>query len=224
VNNNIEFLTKASDIEEERRGLPVRKFTGKLSEIEPVSSEGRGGSEPRWRVRLNFSDVDLASIESVVPWQYPTVSIEMNYPNIRNGKMNGNSTYARFLKSAETLGYDDLKNAIGLSMTIKATEREFTPEGESEETPSKIQYLTWEVLEIKGGAPKSKEDEEVIILDLMHGSLDTDFAQAALENPVTRQYQAKILDNTFISEYIEAGKIERDEQGRIWVKGRARTS
>ncbi len=230
------FATRRDQFE--RSGTPLRKFTGlfigsdeESRKIFQSQVENRDG----WVVNLCYTDMEVH--ESVTPYRFPTASLRINYTRSKdpNAAPNERGTWFMFFESAEKLGFEDISELIDKRNTLEAEPDHLysgpcpdckaagrpvqpPPRRQAEE---EIRGMVWRVVAVEGAAPsgESQGDDQDRLLDLIHGKTASEFASAALSDPVGRRYQEEILSNDLVAGMISTGLVEeRDE--RYWVVAR----
>jgi|TARA_Y100000034_G_C6790839_1_gene354076 hypothetical protein len=212
-----EFVTSADQLQ--ASGTPLRKIRGKLVGINP-----RMGEYKKMIVDLDIAE--LTVIESIVPYNYPSCQLTINY------SARERSAWGMLIKSSEELGFPDLKKLCNTAGSGPMVTLECEPEhvyGPDQNNPGQdIKGVVWTVVEVDqagaggGKATASTEDPMTHMLKLLDGKDATEFAQAALKDPVgrTAEVSAAVMDNTLIAGFVDSGQVVEGEDGKFHVIGR----
>lgn len=199
----VPFKTKASEL---TSGLPLRLIRGVFDSLEPVYENNR--------LSLKFNISELEVLETIAPWNYPTVQLNFK-PSDRK-----NSTWGILLQSVAKLGHEDLMELQGKRLTLKADpEHEF---GGQDADGNAIKGMVWTVTEVEGGAkatggtnsqsgPAVSDDQA--LADLADGCDQAQFNQAALASEVGRAHKNDIFGGKTLPDLVSKGLLTVDEQG-----------
>lgn len=182
---------------------PLKQFKGRYAghKTEPAYDP------KKIRVILQFTDVDV--IDSTEPYQFPTAEIRINH-STKKGSM-----WGIFSESLLKLIDDDkdLKDCKGMVLEMKLTpDHHF---GENKDTGEEIVRSAWEVLSVEGKkGSTSKVNASDRALQLLNGKTLAQFHQIAFADPAIKgdtALQEAILDETFVTAMLAAGKLTKDK-------------
>lgn len=214
----LSFTTRRADLT--KSGTPLREFKGVLHSIVP-KQETRGG-QIQTIGELNFTDVEV--VKSETPYPHPTATLGIRYSQRER------STWGLLLLSLDKFGVQDLNDLRGKKLLMKSYEKDWSQGRErlsSRQTQARTPAtdappdepmvgLVWEVAGVDGVAAgqsaAAAPDPQRIALELLHGKTASEFAQAALENPVLRTKSSDIISGAMLTGLVASGlaKLEGD--------------
>jgi hypothetical protein len=195
-------------------GTPLTHFKGKFhSFATSVSKFTDKKGNNKVNVVLNFSDLDMSTLKSRDPYNFPTAQIEIPYSEYNKSRWGvwGNSL-EKFLQKGEDVG-----NAVGRTITMEITEGHDLGQ-KDEATKAKILSSCWEVIAVEGSG--TKVDPMDRLLTLIDGKTNPEFNQAALADNVIRTDQnliTGIINNTLLPAMEAKNQIKKDDKG-VWHK------
>lgn len=217
-------------------GTPLRRFKGKLADYNTEPATGYDGT----RVNLMFGP-DIEVLQSTEPYNLPTAVINLGLSNKKRSKWGYFSdSLAKFLPAEEDLK-DCVGKVVGLVFTDGLDDRP-SPEdtkiwnrdegikarsaqglaGEELEalgvvypdgmvpTPVFIVYELEGAAVAEGGAVESSADK---LLKVLIGNTRAEFNKEALKLKPTPELQRAIIDKSFITGMVAAGKAHEDANG-----------
>jgi hypothetical protein len=192
-------------------GSPLTHFKGKFHSYQTVPSRFKDkNGNSKLNVILNFSDLDMTSIKSKEPYNFPTAQIEIPYSEYNKSRWGvwGNSII-KFLPEGQ-----DFQAAVGSVVTMGITPGHDCGQKDTEDKTKKVMSDCWEIVAVEGMG--KKVDPMTRLLELVDGKTVPEFNQIALADSTIRLDPTIItglINNTLIPALEAKGQIKKDEKG-----------
>ena len=218
------FKPSIRGLEEGFPTIPLRKFTGTFKgwSHEPILGEG-GVQTGKMRVKLEFVDLDMDTLESDEPYLFPVCELPITYSKKKTSGWGVFSESLIALVHAES----DLDDAIGNVMTIEREDKHlfFTAKD-----GTKAEGTVWRVIAMQGvgTAPSATApagaavgDPDEIALVILSGKTADEFKQAALSDPVLKGLPdtiISIVSGGFLTKMEAAKRVVLDPTTKKYIK------
>ena len=151
---------------------------------------------------------------SVVPYDFPIVSFNINYNLTRAGRPSERGAWGMFVTSVSELGFARARDLRGNRVLFEADpDHEYRAAGLDREgiQQERIAGMVWRAVAVAGqaaggGAPTDTDAHFVGLLG--EGMTQQDFAQAALRDPTGRANQQGIINGSILTGLVASGKVK----------------
>lgn len=194
------FVTRSDQLE--RSGTPLRRFKGKLVDIDQKVDSNR---EKGYLADLNFTEMDV--LESVNPYPFPSAKVTFRYRLTSTDGVSNRGAWGMFLESCANQGWADIMELKGKILEMTADPEHIY--GTADDGTS-ITGMTWELTGVEGeGTASAISADDSHLLSLINGKTSTEFSEAALQDEIGRkpENQSRIFNNSFIANWTNSGKI-----------------
>jgi hypothetical protein len=196
---------------------PLRKFSGRLKEYNPIEDSKYTNADGSARIRVAFVFEDVNPIECAPGQVYvlPMAEITVNYSTRKESK------WGYLANSLERLDSTmDIPDLVGRQQTWGLVSRKLYAGKEKGTIPQDC----WEVLELEGvsaaGGADTSNDPRRAALNILFGKTKQEFEAQVLKDPSIKRdgnLVSEIVGNHFIPAMEAAGFVHKDPDGRYQV-------
>jgi hypothetical protein len=196
---------------------PLRKFSGRLKEYNPIEDSKYTNADGSARIRVAFVFEDVNPIECAPGQVYvlPMAEITVNYSSKKESK------WGYLANSLHRINADmDIADLVGKQQTWGLVSRMLYAGKEKGVIPQDC----WEVLELEGvsagGGADAGNDPRRAALNILFGKTKQEFEAQVLKDPSIKRdgnLVSEIVGNHFIPAMEAAGFVHKDPDGRYQV-------